>query len=136
MDIVPEEYIRIREIGFAELHPEPRQSHVAHELLRDVDGVHHLEVPDHLTLLVGYDLTRITLRIMEEALTELGFHLNNSLLVKMRRALIYYTEETILANLDADCCNARITREVFINRYRLLQHGCRDEREGYWRKYS
>lgn len=136
MNILPEEYIRLREIGFAELHPEPRQAHLAHELVCDVDGVHGAEVLEPLVLQVNYDLTRITLRVMEEALIELGFHLENNLMMKMRRALIYYTEETILANLDADSQNAIITREVFINRYRRLQHGCRDEREGHWRKYS
>jgi len=135
MDIDPNEYLRHREISFVELHPEPDQCRFAEQLLCDIDGIKRVQVTGPLTITVSYDLTRITLKLMEDALVELGFHLENSLLSNMKRALIYYTEETVLANLGCDSQNAS-TREVFINRYYRLRHGCRDERPEFWRRYS
>ncbi len=136
MDIDPQEYLRHREISFVALHPEPDQCQFAHQLLSDIEGVNGVTVTGAVTITVSYDLTCITLKIIEDALMELGFHLENNLLNKMRRALIYYAEETVLANLGCDSQNNATTREVFINRYNRLRHGCRDDRPEFWRRYS
>lgn len=136
MNIDPADYLRCREIGFAELHPEPDQSGMAGLLLVEVHGVKQVNRLDEVRIEVIYDLTRITLKVIEQALLELGFHLDNSLLANMKRALIYYAEETMLQNLDAEPLNAQGIREIFVNRYRQLSHGCRDTRKGHWRKYS
>ena len=50
-------------------------------------------------LIVVYDLRRITLQRIENALSELGYHLDNSLLCKLKRALFHYAEETQRENL-------------------------------------
>ncbi len=136
MEIDLQDYLRTREISFAELHPQQDQCAFAHQLLTGIDGVQLVSLHGPLTLSITYDLTRISLRTIEDALHELGFHLQNSLLIKLRRALIYYTEETALQNLDGHDHNAMTTREIFINRYDRLCHGCRDTRPGFWRRYS
>jgi len=127
--------IKHREITFCELHPDTEQGQTALLLLSDIDGVHRLHVCDMGNLHISYDLRLISLLIIEEALTELGFHLSNSLISKLKRALHHYTEETQRANLG--CCrnNDNCTREVFISRYQRIRHGCRDDRPTHWRRY-
>lgn len=126
--------IKYRSIVFCDLHPDPNQAQTAMLLLSDIEGVEHLNLDDDGVLLVGYDLRFLTLAIIEEALVEVGFHLHNSLMLKLKRALYQYTEETQRANLGLDkgCCNCT---QIFINRYQRLRHGCRDDRPQHWRKY-
>ena len=57
--------------------------------------------PAKRTVGVGYELTQYTLSDLEEELVDKGFHLDNTLLSKLTRALIHYIEETQLHNLDA-----------------------------------
>ena len=75
------------------------------------------------------------MKLIEDSLVELGFHLDNSLLYKLKRSLYHYTDETQRSNMG--CCSdqCQCTREVFINRYQRLMHGCRDSRPRYWREY-
>ena len=133
MDALNHELIKHREIAFCSLHADPEQAKSAMFLFSDVDGIIHLKIVDTHRLLVSYDIRLITLKIMEEALIELGFHLDNSLLYKLKRALYYYTEDVQCENLG--CQKGQCTRNIFISRYDRLRHGCRDDRPDYWRKY-
>jgi len=83
---------------------------------------------------VRYDVRIITLQMIEEGLTELGYHLDNSLLVRLKRALFYYTEEIERENLGV-AKSSGVTPQVFIHRYQKICHGCRDHRPEYWRNY-
>lgn len=131
----PSSLIKQREIRFALLHPEPRQAHAAIDDLRLLQGVHETQpVADHV-LHVRYDVTIITLNVIEDMLLELGYHLDNSLMVKLRRALYYYTEETQRENMGLEEVTS-VSTQVFINRYQRLRHGCRDQRPEHWRRYS
>ncbi len=125
--------IKHREIHFCALHPDKDQATTAMLLLSGAEGLVELRPVGPTCLHVSYDVTRISLKIIEDTLTELGFHLDASLLSKLKRALFYYTEETQCANLG--CARSNCTREVFISRYERLRHGCRDHRPDYWRKY-
>lgn len=125
--------IKHREIQFCALRPDP-QAHDAGLLLSDIDGVQQVQPLSANLLHVHYDVTRITLQVIDQALTELGFHLSSNLLAKLKRALYYYTEETQRANLGLDKgCDTCI--QVFVNRYEKLRHGCRDDRPAHWRGY-
>ncbi len=104
-------------------------------LIREVEGVVTAHPHSPLCLRVTYDVTYITLQVVEQILAEAGFHLDNSLLTKLKRALFYYTEETQRVNLGYRCDHCKITRDIFISRYQRLPHGCRDERPQHWRKY-
>jgi hypothetical protein len=125
--------VRHREIRFCRLHPDKTQAHSASLMLSDVEGIHHVQPVDPHLLHIRYDISFITLNIIEEALVELGYHLDNSLMHKLKRALYYYTEETQRANLgmEGSCC----AKQMFINRYLRRSHGCRDERPEHWRNY-
>jgi len=126
---------RFREIHFTTMHPEPAQAQSAMLLLSDVKGITHLELLSEQKLSIGYDLKHISLRIIEQALVDVGFHLDNNLLLKIKRALHNYSEDVQRENMGypAQCCNS--TQQVFINRYQRLKHGCRDQRPDHWRRY-
>jgi hypothetical protein len=49
---------------------------------------------------VAYDLHKHSLEELEGSLEDQGYHLDNTLMSKMVRALIYYVEETQLHNLE------------------------------------
>ena len=134
MDRDTSELVRHREIRFCHLHPDTQQAHSASLMLSDVDGVHLVRPHDSYLLHLSYDITILNLNLIEDALIDLGFHLDNSLMTKLKRALYYYTEEVEWANLGIDECG-HADRQVFINRYLKLRHGCRDERPEHWRNY-
>jgi hypothetical protein len=128
------EIIKQRELCFSPLHPDPDQAQSALLLLSGVSGIHAVTKKSRYSLEILYDLRLITLHIIDEALVELGFHLDNSLLAKLRRALFYYIEETQRANMGYHQ-DINSTQEVFVNRYQQLPHGCRDDRPTHWREY-
>ena len=131
-----EELYKHRTIQFCRLHADPDQAGSAAAWLRGVAGVHGVQCLSSHALIVVYDLRRITLQRIEHALSELGYHLDNSLLCKLKRALFHYAEETQRENL-AIAQEGQIPRqEVFINRYQHLTHGCRDPQPEYWREYQ
>lgn len=135
MEDVTSEMIKHREISFCQLHPDPHQAQTVMLLLSDIDGILEVRLIDDGRLQISYDLSRLTRRILEEALIELGFHLDNSLLNKLLRALHYYTEDAQCANLGVHTGLKHHTLDVFIHRYQLLPHGCRDNRPDHWRRY-
>ena len=77
----------------------------------------------------------LTLEEIEEAITEIGLHIDDGLLFRIRRALHYYSEETQRANLGCSRGESNCTTKVFAVRYRALDHGCRDHRPEHWRRY-
>lgn len=124
-----------REICFREPHSDPDQARSAMLLLGGVTGILDLSPLSKTCLRVRYDLTQITLEEIEQALAEVGFHLDSSLIAKLRRSLWYYAEETHRANLGCEQGSSNCTRNIFVNRYHAREHGCRDERPQHWRKY-
>jgi hypothetical protein len=128
------ELIKRRQIRFCPLHPEPNQAQCAAALLNGAAGIDEAVDTDRCCLDVTYDLRLVTLQTIEEVLLELGFHLDNSLLCKLRRAFFHYTEETQRVNLG-HTQEIKSTRDVFVSRYHKLPHGCRDKRPAHWREY-
>ncbi|MCG6897697.1 MAG: hypothetical protein LJE61_06470 [Thiocapsa sp.] len=135
MDISDADRIKHREIAFQEIHPDANQAQTAARFLRDVDGILKTEAAAPTLLRVSYDVLGTTLQEIEEALTELGLHLDNRLMYRVRRALYYYTEETLRANCGCPHGDSNCTRKVFAKRYELIEHGCRDRRPEHWRRY-
>ncbi|MDH3355773.1 MAG: hypothetical protein OEL79_11235 [Chromatiales bacterium] len=126
--------LKVRELSFCPLHPDLAQAHSASLLLSGIDGVDAIKpISEHL-LHVHYDIRLITLQMIEEGLIELGYHLDNSLLVRLKRSLFYYTEEIERENLGLHPSSA-VTPQLFIQRYQKIRHGCQDHRPEYWRNY-
>jgi len=130
-----EDSLKTREIVFDPIHPDCDQAKTAAMRLTDIEGVEHVRVVSAEALVISYNLLAISLSQIELALEEAGFHLSNKLIYKLRRALYYYTEETERANAGCPRGESTCTRKVFIQRYRRIEHGCRDHRPDHWRKY-
>ncbi len=135
MDTPAEGLIKEREVSFCTLHPDPDQAGSAAAMLLQLDGIEHVEVIDSGTLHIRYHLLAICLIEIEENLEHNGFHLDNGLMSKVRRALFHYTEDTQRANLGCVRGKSNCTEKVFINRYRKREHGCQDDRPEHWRRY-
>lgn len=135
MDATIDDLIKHRQINFCTLHP-TNQAQNAILVLSDIHGVENINLATPYQIAISYNIRHLTLEMIEEAMLEIGFHLDNSLLFKLKRALHYYTEGVQRHNLGlAQKPNRNTTQQVFINRYQRLQHGCRDDRPEHWRKY-
>lgn len=128
-------YTKQRDIIFHPVHADENQSLTASQMLRDIDGIFLADNLSPTHLIVRYDLRFFMLSDIEDLLTTVGFHLDNNLLIKIKRALYSYTEETERSNMGCPLGQSNCTREVFINRYKQLPHGCRDKRPDHWRNY-
>ncbi len=128
-------FIKQRDVIFNPLHDDENQALTASQMLVDLDGVLLADAISETHLIVRYDLRFFTLSDIEELLSTVGFHLDNTLLIKLKRALYRYTEETERANLGCVEGQSNFTREAYISRYQNLPHGCRDKRPDHWRDY-
>jgi hypothetical protein len=135
MDKQGDSLTKRREIAFCTLHPDPTQAHSAVALLLDVEGVTQAKALNNATLEVHYHLRTICLADIEALLENKGFHLDNRLVHKIRRALYQYTEETQRANLGCPRGESNCTEKVFASTYRKREHGCQDDRPDHWRRY-
>ena len=129
-----DDLVKRRELRFCHLHPDPNQARSALLLLADAEGILDISFTDELSLFISYDVRQLTLQGIETVLTRLGYHLDNRLINRMKRALYNYSEETQRANLGVSE-NADTTTKVFVKRYTTNYHGCRDKRPEHWRKY-
>ena len=136
-----EPVIKRREIRFVALHPDPDQAETARRVLADSSSVVAVERRSKISLCVSYDLRHVTLAEIEEALQELGFHLESSLLYKLKRAVCEFAEQNERSAMGTTSVKAQWAepndpRDVFMRHYRQHRHGCRDERPRIWREYQ
>lgn len=128
-------YIKQREIIFNYPQAEQRPAFSASLLLTGLYGIETVNTLTADRILISYDIKLITFNEIEQVLKEIGYHLDNSLLMKLKRALYNYTEETERANLDCSNSQCKCTRDVFVKKYSVKPHGCRDPRPEHWRNY-
>jgi len=136
MVTINDELIKRRDILFMSPQADNDPASAAIMLLSEVDGILDATRLHNYGINICYHLGKITLCDVEDALQAVGFHLDNSVLSKLKRALFYYAEDTQLANMGYDHAESKSTLEIFINRYNQLPHGCRDGRPVYYRRYN
>ena len=86
---------------------------------------------------VAYELQKHTLRDLEEHLEDQGYHLDNTLMSKLTRALIHYVEETQLHNLDApEKRLKRSSQTAYVKAWEHHPHGDHDDTPPEWRGYK
>jgi len=86
---------------------------------------------------VTYDLQNHTLKELDEHLIDKGYHLDNTLMSKLTRALIYYIEETQLHNLGApEKRLKRSSQEAYVHAWEQHPHGDHDDTPPEWREYK
>jgi hypothetical protein len=129
--------LKKREISFKGLNAPSLNAQGALPLLTEVNGVHKAEIYGEAGLGITYDLAIITLEQIETALQEVGFHLENSLINRFRRALYYFTEENERSSLGLTklTCSHGCAVRIFAAHYRATKHGCRDSRPEHLRRY-
>lgn len=131
-----ESYMRHRELVFKGPQREQEQMDAAWLMLRNVPMIREVRNAGEKRLIVSYDIREMSYVELEQALIEVGFSLDNSLLAKLRRALYSYNEDTIRANLNLGSESLQgVAQKVFMNLYRQQEHGCRDHRPRHWREY-
>jgi len=135
MNAEDSEFIKQRQVFFAELHPYPNQAQAAADLLLGIEGIISASAESRLLLNVRYNVMQISLEQIETGLVEIGFHLSSKLLYALKRALYYYTEETQRANNGCPHGKSNCTKKVFVDRYAHRDHTLQDHRPEYWRKY-
>jgi hypothetical protein len=129
--------LKHREIVFRGPYAPGREPQDAVFLLTGAAGIVQAHSHGGHRISISYDLAIVTLMQLETALSESGFHLDNSLMTKLRRALYYYTEDIERKNhgLQRLTCSRGCAAKIFANSYKNREHGCRDQRPEHLRRY-
>jgi hypothetical protein len=122
-----------REIVFHAL--PPGQAERALVLLEGLDGLMVAVGPDGNRLLVRYHICEYTLEGLEMALSSQGFHLDNSLLSKLKRSLAYFCESVQRRNVAANEPDVK-SQQAFVKVYERHLHGDCDDTPEEWRSYK
>ena len=123
-----------REIRFSALRP--GQVEQARAMLGIISG---LEVESGLlptSLSIWYEITEHSLQGLETALTDKGFHLDNSLYAKLVRAIVYFCEDTQLRNLRQPERLIKKSNEVYVKAWEHHPHGDHDDTPPELREYK
>lgn len=124
---------KIREIVFHATPPGQVQRAVV--LLEGLEGLVISHAPQGDRILVRYSICEYTLEGLETALTSQGFHLDNSILSKIRRSLAYFCESVQRSNVAASEPDIK-SQQAFMKVYEKHLHGDRDETPEEWRTYK
>ena len=130
--MLPSDLDKTREICFSPL--PPGQAAQAVLLLTGLEYLGSGLASHKHCISIRYSLLHYTLEGLESALIAQKFHLENSLLCKIKRALIYYMENIQRENLHAPE-RLQKGREVFVQAYEHHEHGDHDETPAEWREY-
>lgn len=124
--------IKEREIRFTYSLTEADQAEKAVRLLAGISGI-ELVMPVRINILrVRYDIREITMQALESALTDVGFTLQTSLTMHLKREVIAYCEGALRSSLgiDADCQPTSLTLTKAPPHHHNL-----DPRPDHWRNY-
>lgn len=124
-----------REILFAKF--PPGQVPEAADDLKHLDEVEVAAKTEKRAVGVSYELQQHTLQELEDHLEDKGYHLDNTLLSKLTRALIHYVEDTQLHNMAApERRIKRSSQEAYVNAWEHHPHGDHDDTPPEWREYK
>ncbi|MBV2262173.1 MAG: hypothetical protein KUL79_01275 [Thauera sp.] len=123
-----------REIRFKPL--PPGQVERAWKSLQLLKGLQLERTDDPLGIVVRYSVLDYSLESLEDALREAGFALENSLYIKLVRALVYFSEETQRHNLLSPERLIKQSNEVYIHAWDHHVHGDHDDTPLELREYK
>ncbi len=110
------------------------------EAANDIEHIAEIDVQpkfEKRALAVSYDLSVHTLRELDEHLIDRGYHLDNTLMSKLTRALVYYVEDTQLHNMAApEKRLKRSAQEAYVHAWEHHPHGDHDDTPPEWREYK
>ncbi len=123
-----------REIRFTKL--PPGQAERALQSLRMLKGLRVERGEGDRSLSIFYNVLDYSQEMVEDALRDAGFHLDNSLYMKLVRALVYFCEETQRHNLESPERLIKKSNEVYIQVYDQHPHGDHDDTPPEFREYK
>jgi len=133
LEMNPSDQKKTREVVFNAM---PR--HQVEAALALLDGMQSMSVEAghySCSIVVHYDVCDCTLEKLESALLAQGFHLDNSLLQKLRRALIYFCERNQRDNLSVPPPQQKFAKP-FVAAFQHHPHGDQDDTPEEWRSYK
>lgn len=134
-DASSDDMIKRREIGFMGPQATDEQAQGACNFLIEIPGVQETRVLGDGMMEAVYDLRQVCLEYLEALLISEGFHLDNSLITKVKRAFYYYSEDTQRTNLQlGDECRERV-RKVAARNFQQNRQPLHDPRPQAWRRY-
>jgi hypothetical protein len=108
----------------------PGQANKAEQLLSGVPGIEHVEVVAPCCMSIRYRVEELTLQMIESALCEVGFELDDGLMIRIKRAVFSYCEDALRASIGIDEDSSSKTPALT-----LPHHTLQDPRPDDWRKY-
>lgn len=124
-----------REIRFARYPPgQVEQALRSLRVLKGLQVAPHGERPH--CLVVSYSVLEFSLEVIEDALRDAGFHLDNTLYVKLVRAVVYFCEETQRHNIESPERLIKKSNEVYVKVYDHHLHGDHDDTPLEFREYK
>lgn len=129
----PCDIVKRREIVFDPFPPD--QVGRAMELLSGLPDLETRRASAPHTFEISYRIDQYHLEAIEAALEAQGFHLFNTLLTRLKRALVYYCERTQLENMQT-VETASKNFSAFVSDWAKRPHGDRDETPAEWRQYK
>nr|WP_211203632.1 hypothetical protein [Candidatus Accumulibacter phosphatis] len=115
----------------------PDQVPEASEFLAQIEQLEVERREQQRAVGVAYDLHQHSLEELEASLEDKGYHLDNTLMSKMMRALIYYVEETQLHNLEApERPRKHSQSQAYTHAWERHPHGDHDDTPPEWREYK
>lgn len=130
--VTPCDIHKRREIVFHAL--PPGQVERALDLLGGLPGLTVTRV-DSGAVEIRYCVQDYTLEWIESALMQQGFHLEATLLIRIRRALAYYSERVQRQNLRLPEVQTK-NYKAHVEAWQKRPHGDHDETPAEWRQYK
>ena len=112
----------------------PGQVDRALVLLADLPGITVVRV-DEQCLRLEYDVTEYALEDLETALGIQGFHLEATLLIRIKRALAYHCERVQRRNMGTPAPRTK-NYKAFVEAWQHSPHGDHDATPEEWRQYK
>lgn len=109
---------------------DPETTRRAKELLAAVQGVSKARQIKDNQLSIHYDVRELSLQMIEQALSDVGFDLADSIMCKVKRGLIAYCEDALRESLGVVADDAE-PRDLTFHE---SEHA--DPRPYHWRNYS
>jgi len=132
MKLPDSELCKEREIIFSQL--PVGQASVALDFLADFQKLEaRLSGERHIT--VCYNLRNYNMQFLLEALENAGFHLDNSIMSLVMRALAIYTEEVQSHNIEMPERLIKKNDEAYVRAWEQHPHGDHDDIPPEWREY-
>lgn len=132
MNPVTDTLARQHEIIFFAL-PEQQAIEAAH-YLATLPGITVRVFPGENRIAVHYALPAHTLEEIEQRLSQAGFHLDESIMSKIKRALAHYCEDIAISNLEIPEHNIK-NKDIYAKVWSNHPHGDHDDTPEELRRY-